>query len=85
MELFGKALGHHALIGAMRAGGRHHPTSPEDLATKWGIGVDATQWTLEILADDKGDVLKTKKDKLKARIANKKGTGTLLCPLREYH
>ena len=27
----------------------------------------------EILADDKGDVLKTKKDKLKARTANKKG------------
>ena len=29
--------------------------------------------TIEILADDKGDVLKTKKDKLKARTANKKG------------
>ena len=29
--------------------------------------------TVEILADDKGDVLKTKKDKLKARTANKKG------------
>ena len=29
--------------------------------------------TVEILADDKGDVLKTKKDKLKARTANKRG------------
>ena len=29
--------------------------------------------TIEILADDKGDILKTKKDKLKARTANKKG------------
>ena len=28
---------------------------------------------IEILADDKGDILKTKKDKLKARTANKKG------------
>ena len=28
---------------------------------------------IEILADDEGDVLKTKKDKLKARAANKKG------------
>ena len=28
---------------------------------------------IEILADNKGDVLKTKKDKLKARTANKKG------------
>ena len=28
---------------------------------------------IEIVADDKGDVLKTKKDKLKARTANKKG------------
>ena len=28
---------------------------------------------IEILADDKGDVLKTKKDKLKAKTANKKG------------
>ena len=28
---------------------------------------------IEILADDKGDVLKTKKDKLAARAANKKG------------
>ena len=28
---------------------------------------------IEILGDDKGDVLKTKKDKLKARTANKKG------------
>ena len=28
---------------------------------------------IEILADDKGDELKTKKDKLKARTANKKG------------
>ena len=47
LELFGKALGHHALIGIIRTGGRHHPTSPKDLATKWGIGVDAAQWTLE--------------------------------------
>ena len=28
---------------------------------------------VEILAEDKGDVLKAKKDKLKARTANKKG------------
>ena len=28
---------------------------------------------IEILADDKGDVLKTKKDRLKARTANKEG------------
>ena len=28
---------------------------------------------VEILAEDKGDILKTKKDKLKARTANKKG------------
>ena len=47
LELLGKALGHHAVIGAIRTGGRHHPTSPKDLATKWGIGVDAAQWTLE--------------------------------------
>ena len=30
LELFGKALGHHALIGAIRTVGRHHPTSPKD-------------------------------------------------------
>ena len=29
--------------------------------------------TIEILADDKGDIMKTKKDKLKARTVNKKG------------
>ena len=28
---------------------------------------------IEILVDDKGDILKTKNDKLKARTANKKG------------
>ena len=33
---------------------------------------------IEILADDKGDVLKTKKDKLKARTANKKGCRDLV-------
>ena len=50
LEVFGKALGYHALIGAIRAGGRHHSTSPKDLATKWGIGVDTAQWTLEVTA-----------------------------------
>ena len=48
LELFGKALSHCALIRAIRTGGRHHLTSPEDLATKWGIGVDVTQQTLEV-------------------------------------
>ena len=48
LELLCKALGHHALIGDIRTGGRHHPTSPKDLATKWYIGVDAAQQTLEV-------------------------------------
>ena len=43
LELFGKVLGHCALIGAIRTGGRHHITSPKDLATQWGIVDDATQ------------------------------------------
>ena len=41
--------------------------------------------TIEITTEDKGDVLKVKKDKLKAKAANKKRYGTLLCPLGEYH
>ena len=48
LELLGKALGHHALIGVIRTGGRHHPTSPKDLAAKCGIGIDTAQWTLEV-------------------------------------
>ena len=47
LEMFGKALGHHALIGAIRTGGRHHSTSLKDLAAKWGNWSDATQWTFE--------------------------------------
>ena len=51
------------------------------IADSWGYDgiIDGTETppdekeTIEILADDKGDVLKTKKDKLKARTANKKG------------
>ena len=41
--------------------------------------------TIEIMTEDKGDILKGKIKKLKAREPTRKVTGTLLCPLRESH
>ena len=48
LELFGRTLGYCPLIGAIRNVGRHHSTSPKDVVTKLGIGVDAVQLTLEV-------------------------------------
>ena len=44
----------------------------------WTVTPPDKRTKIEILADDNGDVLKTKKDKLAARAANKKGYSDLV-------